>query len=59
MTENRDSHTPPPRPERTRDGAADAASPQKRGAGEKPRDKPVEEEADKDIRSDKNRPKNA
>jgi hypothetical protein len=26
------------------------ANPQKRGAGEKPRDKPVEEEADKDIK---------
>ena len=37
-------------PTRTGDDAGAPANPQKRGTGEKPRDKPVEEEADKDIK---------
>ena len=49
MTGTADSKTTP-RPKRTEDDAGDPANPQKRGTGEKPRDKPVEEEADKDIK---------
>lgn len=39
-----------PEEERTRRDTRDAVNPQQRDAGEKPRDKPVEEEADKDIK---------
>ena len=37
------------RAKRTANDLGDPANPQKRGVGEQPRDKPVEEEADKDI----------